>query len=112
MVCLGLTVTIFEWCLPTRPHYCARPMRFGSRGPFVPDTSLKCIDREGLERPRIGTKQEWCIVCKVANFLTSRALKIIAWARIKYVRGRKRARKTREGKDEKRRRDCNLFCSR
>ena len=34
-------------------YYCARPMRFGSRGPsvvqsFVLNTSPKCIDREGL----------------------------------------------------------------
>ena len=40
------------------PHYCARLMRFGSRGPgvvqsFVLDTSPKCIDREGLG------SQEW-----------------------------------------------------
>ena len=40
------------------PHYCARPMRFGSRGPSVVqsvvlDTSPKCIDREGLG------SQEW-----------------------------------------------------
>ena len=40
------------------PHYCARPMHFGSRGPgvvqsFVLDTSPKCIDREGLG------SQEW-----------------------------------------------------
>ena len=46
-----------------RPHYYARPMRFGSRGPgkfsrpFVSDTSPKCIDREGLERRRTGTRQ-------------------------------------------------------
>ena len=26
-------------CLVPRPHYCVRPMRFGSRGPFVLDTS-------------------------------------------------------------------------
>ena len=40
------------------PHYCARPMRFGSRGPsvvqsFVLDTLPKCIDREALG------SQEW-----------------------------------------------------
>ena len=34
-------------------------MRFGSRGPrkFVSDTSPECIDREGLERRRTGTRQ-------------------------------------------------------
>ena len=35
-------------CLVPRSHDCARPMRFGSRGPsepFVSDTSSKCIDR-------------------------------------------------------------------
>ena len=31
-------------------------MRFGSRGP---DTSLKCLDREGLGRRRTGTRQKW-----------------------------------------------------
>ena len=28
----------------------AQPLRFGSRGLFVFDTSTKCVDREGLER--------------------------------------------------------------
>ena len=46
-------------CLVPRPHYYARPMRFGSRGPAVrlSDTSPKFIDREGLERRRTGTRQ-------------------------------------------------------
>ena len=34
---------------------------------------------------------EWCIVCKLANFLTSRGVKIIAWARV--IRAKKRASK-------------------
>ena len=34
-------------------------MRFGSRSPFVSDTSPKCIEREGLERRRIGTGQQF-----------------------------------------------------
>ena len=34
---------------------------------------------------------EWCIVCKLANFLTSRGVKIIAWARV--IRASKRASK-------------------
>ena len=38
--------------LVSRPHNCARPMLFGSRGsrefPFVSDTSPKCNDQEGL----------------------------------------------------------------
>ena len=44
-------------CLVPRPHYHARPMPFGSRGPrkFVSDTSPKCIDREGLKKRRTGT---------------------------------------------------------
>ena len=45
--------------VPT-PHFSARPMRFGSRGPsdlffsrpYVSDTSPKSIDLEGLERRR------------------------------------------------------------
>ena len=50
-------IRIFEKRAPG-PHYCAQPMRFGSRGPsvvqpFVSDTSSKCIDREGLG------SQEW-----------------------------------------------------
>ena len=35
-------------CLAPKTHYCTRPMRFGSRGPFVAETSPKCVDREGL----------------------------------------------------------------
>ena len=36
-------------------------MRFGSRGPseFVSDTSLKCIDQEGLRRRRTEARQDW-----------------------------------------------------
>ena len=40
-------------CLVPRPHYCARPIRFGSSGPSEftsSDTSPNCIDREGLGR--------------------------------------------------------------
>ena len=47
-------------CLVPRPHYCARPARFESRGPSEPivsDTSPKSIDREGLRRRRTGTRQ-------------------------------------------------------
>ena len=51
--------------LVPRPHFSARPMRFGSCGPsdlclsrpYVSDTSPKSIDREGLERRRGGTWQ-------------------------------------------------------
>ena len=43
--------------LAPRPQYYARPMHFGSRGPFVSETSPKCIDREGLERRRTRTRQ-------------------------------------------------------
>ena len=55
---------LFVTCLVTRPHYYARPMRFGSRGPrkFFSDTSPKCIDREGLGRRRTGTRQGYIFV--------------------------------------------------
>ena len=71
-ICLGVRKERFAGCFgfstPQKPcivprnHYCARPMRFGSRGPsesrpFSFDTSPKCIDREGLRRPRTGTRQ-------------------------------------------------------
>lgn len=36
---------------------------------------------------------EWCIVCKLANFLTSRGLKINAWARARIIRARERTSK-------------------
>ena len=44
-------------CLVPWPHYYAWPMRFRSRGPCLLDMSAKCIDREGLERCRTGTRQ-------------------------------------------------------
>ena len=47
-------------CLVPSPLYCARPMQFGWRGPsefFVSDNSPKCIEREGLERHRKGTRE-------------------------------------------------------
>ena len=44
-------------CLVPWPHYYAWPMHFGSCGPFLSDTSPKCIDREGLERCRTGTRR-------------------------------------------------------
>ena len=53
----------WQSCLVPRPHYYAQPMHFGSSGPrkfsrpFVSDTSPKCIDPEGLERRRTGTRQ-------------------------------------------------------
>ena len=28
--------------------FSTRPMRFGSRGPFISERSLKCVDHEGL----------------------------------------------------------------
>ena len=51
----GSLKKVFHVCLPTaclvpRPHYCARPMHFGSRGPK--NVTEKCVDREGLERRR------------------------------------------------------------
>ena len=56
---------------------------------------------------------EWCIVCKLANFLTSRGVKIIAWARV--IRASKRASEQgRRARVLKRKEgmDCNLFCNR
>ena len=49
-------------CLVPGPHICARTMRFGSRDPRKfrirsSDTSPKCIDREGLEGRRTGTRR-------------------------------------------------------
>ena len=46
-------------CLVRRPHYSARLMRFGSRGPsefFFSDTPPKCSDRDCVERHRSGTR--------------------------------------------------------
>ena len=62
----GYTVGVYGLglCLVPRPHYSARPKRFGSRGlsesvsrPYFSDTSPKWIDREGLGRRRVGTSQ-------------------------------------------------------
>ena len=47
-------------CLVPSPHYSARPMRLGSRGPGASwDTPAKCLDREGLVRffGRVREKQ-------------------------------------------------------
>ena len=55
------TNTVF--CIVARLHYSTRPMRFGSRGPFVSDTSPKCIDRENLGRRPTG-KGNTEISCK------------------------------------------------
>ena len=47
---------VIAWaCLVSRPHFCARPMCFGSRG--ARNFSPKCIDWEGLGRRRTGTRQ-------------------------------------------------------
>ena len=42
-------------CLVLRPHYSARPMRLGSRGPAVRLRYVTEIDREGLRRRRTAT---------------------------------------------------------
>ena len=54
----------FSTYLVPRPHFSSRPKRFRSRDPcenvprpFVSDTSLKRIDREGLGKRRTGTRQ-------------------------------------------------------
>lgn len=39
----------------------ARPIHFGSRG--LSDTSARCIDPEGLERLRTGTRKVTCTYC-------------------------------------------------
>ena len=44
-------------CLVPRPYYTARTLPFGSRGPFVSDTSPKGIDLEGLGRLPTETRQ-------------------------------------------------------
>ena len=41
------------------PHYSAQPLSLGSRGPFVSDTSPKCINWEGVGRPRTGIRKSW-----------------------------------------------------
>ena len=41
------------------PHYSTQPLSLGSRGPFVSDTSPKCINWEGLGRPRTGIRKSW-----------------------------------------------------
>lgn len=41
------------------PHYSAQPLSLGSRGPFFSDTSPKCINWEGLGRPRTGIRKSW-----------------------------------------------------
>ena len=45
-------------CLVRRPHYSARLMRFGSRGPseFFSDTSPKCLHRDCVGRRRTETR--------------------------------------------------------
>ena len=45
----------FQKCKNT--HACALRDCLGVSRPFVSDTSPKCIDREGLERRRTGTRQ-------------------------------------------------------
>ena len=50
----GLYGTTVCRCLVRRPHYSARLIRFGSRGPS--EFSPKCLDRDCVGRRRIGTK--------------------------------------------------------
>ena len=50
-----LTVWTFQKC--KNAHACALQDCLGISRPFVSDTSPKCIDREGLERRRTGTRQ-------------------------------------------------------
>ena len=50
--------TVFR-CLVHRPHYSARLMRLGSRGPrefFFSDTPPKCLHRDCVGRRRTGTR--------------------------------------------------------
>ena len=69
-------------CLVPRPHYYSPSDAFrvtwsekvfdGVSRPFVSDTSSKCIDREGLERRRIGTRQRqaYCAYCSRETLIT------------------------------------------
>ena len=50
-----LNVWTFQKC--KNAHACALRDCLGISRPFVSDTSPKCIDREGLERRRTGTRQ-------------------------------------------------------
>ena len=50
-----LNVWTFQKC--KNAHACALRDCLGVSQPFVSDTSLKCIDREGLKRCRTGTRQ-------------------------------------------------------
>ena len=50
-----LNVGTFQKC--KNAHACALRDCLGVSRPFVSDTSPKCIDREGLERRRTGTRQ-------------------------------------------------------
>ena len=50
-----LNVGTFQKC--KNAHTCALRDCLGVSRPFVSDKSLKCIDREGLERCRTGTRQ-------------------------------------------------------
>ena len=50
-----LNVGTFQKC--KNAHACALRDCLGVSRPFVSDTSPKCIDREGLERRRIGIRQ-------------------------------------------------------
>ena len=55
----GLYRTAVFRCLVHRPHYSARLMRFGSRGPsefFFSDTPPKCPDRDCMGRRRTGNR--------------------------------------------------------
>ena len=56
----GLYTTTLCRCLVHRPHYSARLMRFGSRGPsecfFFLDTPPKCLDRDCVGRRRTGNR--------------------------------------------------------
>ena len=62
-------------CLVPRPHFSSRPKRFRSRDPcenvprpFVSDTSLKRIDREGLGKRRTETRQAaTCVTDEIEN---------------------------------------------
>ena len=56
MITKGLYRTIVCRCLIHRPHYSARLMGFGSRGPseffFFSDTPRKCLERDSLRSKR------------------------------------------------------------
>ena len=70
-------------------HYSAQPMSLASRGPFVSDTSPKCIDREdalqGLRKVRITSLISLSAVVKNVNKMLIKMATNINTGSIYYV---------------------------